>query len=59
VAGMNFYEGVLFKEEDYDKFSRLMRKPALITSSLQPLSSDDTLEKHLQKINSQVEDVSI
>jgi len=58
VAGMNFYEGVLFKENDYDKFSRLIREPALITSSLQPLSSDDTLEKYLQKINSTVEDVS-
>jgi hypothetical protein len=59
VAGMNFYEGVLFKEKDYDKFFRLMKEPALITSSLQPLSSDDTLEKYLKKINSKVKDVSI
>lgn len=59
VAGMKFYEGVLFKEKDYDKFLRLMEEPALITSSLQPVSSDDKLEANLEKIKSKVEDVSI
>ncbi len=59
VAGMNFYEGVLFKEKDYNKFLRLMKAPAIITSSLQPLSSDDTLWANLEKIKSMVENVSI
>jgi hypothetical protein len=59
VAGMNFYEGVLFKEKDCDKFLRLMQEPALITSSLQPLSSDDTLEMNLLKIKSWVDNVSV
>ncbi|BDZ70824.1 SAM-dependent methyltransferase HcgC family protein [Methanobacterium petrolearium] len=59
VAGMNFYEGVIFKEKDHHKFSSLLREPALIISALQPLSSDDTIENYLAKINSTVEDVSI
>lgn len=59
VAGMNFYEGVIFKERDHDKYQSLLKEPALIISALQPLSSDDMLEKYLKEINSTVEDVSI
>ncbi|NYB52108.1 MAG: DUF1188 family protein [Methanobacteriaceae archaeon] len=59
VAGMNFYEGVLFKEKDHKKFLSLLQEPALILSALQPLSSDGIIEKYLRKINSRVEDVSI
>lgn len=59
VAGMNFYEGVLFKEKDHQKFTKLMTEPAMIISALQPISPDDALDEYLQKINSTVEDVSI
>ncbi|WP_321421145.1 SAM-dependent methyltransferase HcgC family protein [uncultured Methanobacterium sp.] len=59
VAGMNFYEGVLFKEKDYLKFTKLMTEPAMIISALQPISPDDALEEYLQKIDSVVADVSI
>ena len=59
VAGMNFYEGVIFKEKNHQKYQSLLKEPALIISALQLLSSDDTLEKYLKKINSRVEDVSI
>ena len=59
VAGMNFFEGVLFKEKNHQKFRELMKEPALIISALQPISPDDALEKYLQKIDSVVADVSI
>lgn len=59
VAGMNFYEGVLFKEKNHQKFRELMKEPALIISALQPISPDDALEEYLQKIDSVVADVSI
>jgi len=59
VAGMNFYEGVLFKEKNYPKFTKLMTEPAMIISALQPISPDDTMEEYLQKIDSVVADVSI
>lgn len=58
VAGMNFYEGVLFKEKDLLKFHRLLMEPALIISTLRPLSADIALDKYLKKINSIVENVS-
>ncbi|MBM4241934.1 MAG: DUF1188 domain-containing protein [Euryarchaeota archaeon] len=59
VAGMNFYEGVLFKEKDCEKFFEFMKEPALIISALQPLSPDDFIEKHLGKIKCAVEDAGI
>lgn len=59
VAGMNFYEGVIFKEKDHHKFYSLLQEPALIISALQPLSSDDPLEKYLKKITSMVENAGI
>ena len=59
VAGMNFYEGVIFKEKDHDKFHSLLDEPALIISALQPLSSDDIIEGYLDKISSGVGNVTI
>nr|WP_319373010.1 SAM-dependent methyltransferase HcgC family protein [uncultured Methanobacterium sp.] len=59
VAGMNFYEGVLFKEKNYLKFTELMTEPAMTISALQPISPDDALEEYLQKIDSTVANVSI
>lgn len=59
VEGMNFYEGVLFKEKNHQKFQELVKDPALIISALQPISPDDALEKYLEKIDSVVADVSI
>ena len=59
VAGMNFYEGVLFKEKDCDKFSRLLKRPAMVTSSLHPLSPDAFIDRYMYKIKSSVENVSI
>jgi len=58
VAGMEFYEGALFKEKDVDKFLRLIKKPALTVSTIEPTSCDEIINKYLKKIDSEVEDVS-
>ncbi len=55
VAAMNFYEGVLFKEKDCDKFLKLLNQPALVISSLQPVSPDKYLKKHVDEIKCTVE----
>ncbi len=58
VAGMGFYEGVLFKEKDADKFLRLIRKPALTVSTLEPISCDEIIEKYLKRIGCEIKNVS-
>lgn len=57
VAGMEFYEGVLFKEKDVDKFLDLTKKPALAISTLGPLSCDDIIRGYLDELDSWVEDI--
>lgn len=59
IAGMEFYEGALFKEKDVDKFLRLIKKPALTVSTLEPVSCDEIINKYIEKIGSEVEDVSL
>lgn len=59
VAAMNFYEGILFKEKDCNKFLNLIKSPAMVISSIQALSPDLYIEKYLDKIETKVEDVSI
>ncbi len=54
VAGMDFYEGALFKEKDVNKFLSLIKKPALTVSTLEPISCDEIIEKYLKRINSEV-----
>lgn len=58
VAGMEFYEGVLFKEKDVNKFSKLMQKPALTISTMEPFSFDAMIEEYLDKVCCHVEDVN-
>lgn len=58
VAGMEFYEGILFKEKNVNKFLDLTKKPALIISTLEPFSCDDIIRGYLDEVDSWVEDVS-
>ncbi len=58
VAAMSFYEGVLFKEKDCNKFLNLIKRPAMVVSSVNALSPDLYIEKYLDKIESTVKDVS-
>lgn len=54
IAGMDFYEGVLFKEKNVDKFLSLIKKPALTVSTVEPISCDEIIKKYLKRINSEV-----
>lgn len=58
VSGMEFYEGILFKEKNVEKFLNLIKKPALTISTLKPFSCDDIIEGYLEKLDSMVENVS-
>ncbi len=55
VAAMDFYEGILFREKNVEKFLKYTKKPALIVSTLQPISCDDVIERNIKKIESTVE----
>ena len=55
VAGMDFYEGILFKEKNVGKFLDHIKKPALTVSTLDPFSCDDIINEYLKKIYSKVE----
>ncbi|MCE5213702.1 MAG: DUF1188 domain-containing protein [Methanobacterium sp.] len=59
VAGMEFYEGILFKEKNVDKFLDLLKKPAITVSTLEPFSCDEIINKYMEKLDSQVENVSL
>jgi hypothetical protein len=59
VVAMDFYEGILFKEKNVQKFLKAAEKPALTVSSLTPVQCDDMIQKQLSKLNSKVEYVSI
>lgn len=59
VTGMEFYEGILFKEKNVHKFLDLTKKPALIISTLEPFSCDDIIQGYLDELDSWVEDVSV
>jgi hypothetical protein len=59
VAGMEFYEGILFKEKNVNKFLDLTKKSALTISTLEPFSCDDIILGHLDRLDSWVEDVRI
>lgn len=55
VAGMEFYEGILFKEKNVTKFLNHITKPALTVSTLDPFSCDNIIYGYLEKIRSKVE----
>ena len=48
---MGFYEEVIFKEQDIDKFMSLVEKPALKVSTIDPFDCDELIKEELDKIN--------
>ena len=48
---MCFFEEVIFKEQDIDKFMTLVDRPALKVSSIKPFSCDELIREELDKIN--------
>ena len=48
---MGFFEEVIFKEQDIDKFMTLVDRPALKVSTIKPFSCDELIREELDKIN--------
>lgn len=48
---MGFFEEVIFKEQDIDKFIRLVDKQALKISTINPFSCDELIDDEISKIN--------
>ena len=48
---MGFFEEVIFKEQDIDKFICLVDKPALKVSTIKPFNCDELIKEEINKIN--------
>ena len=48
---MRFFEEIIFKEKDIDKFVSIADKNALKVSTIKPFSCDETINEELKKIN--------
>lgn len=51
VASLDFYEGILFKEKDAEKFLQTVNRPAMVVSSLKSVNLDDVLTRYMEKVN--------
>ena len=49
---MGFFEEVIFKEKDIEKFIELSERPALKVSTINPFNCNEVIEKEIGKINS-------
>ncbi|MDP1551942.1 MAG: SAM-dependent methyltransferase HcgC family protein [Methanobacteriaceae archaeon] len=56
VASLDFYEGILFKEKNTEKFLESVNRPAMIVSSINPVQIDKTLFKIIEKIKVEILD---
>ncbi len=50
VASLDFYERILFKEKDTEKFLKTIQRPAMVASSLKSVDLDRILIKYVEKI---------
>jgi len=55
-SSLEFYERILFKEQDPARFLSLLKRPALIVSTLEGIDCDAIIEQNLSKIKSVVID---
>ena len=51
---MGFFEEIIFKEQNIDKFIQAVDKPALKVSTINPFSSDELITHEINKINSDI-----
>lgn len=54
AATMEFFERILFREKDPDKFLDKLNKSALAVSSLRDINCDEIIDLNLEKIKSEV-----
>lgn len=51
---MGFFEEVIFKQKDIDKFISLTDRQALKVSTINPFSCDELIKEELEKIESKM-----
>ncbi len=51
---MGFFEEVIFKEKNIDKFMELVDKPALKVSTINPFDCDELIKDEINKIKTDV-----
>ena len=51
---MTFYEEIIFKEKDLDKFFKLIESPVIKVSTILPFDCDDILKKFIDEIHSEI-----
>ena len=51
---MTFYEEVIFKEKDLDKFFRLIESPVIKVSTILPFDCDDIIKDFIDEIHSEI-----
>lgn len=54
VGALNFYERIIFKEKNVEKFLKSIERPAITCSSIKDVDLDEILMKNLNKIDSQI-----
>ena len=51
---MTFYEEIIFKEKDLDKFFKLIESPVIKVSTIRPFDCDDIIEEFIDEIRSEI-----
>lgn len=51
---MTFYEEIIFKEKDLDKFFRLIESPVIKVSTILPFDCDDIIKGFIDEIHSEI-----
>ena len=51
---MTFYEEIIFKENDLDKFFKLIESPVIKVSTIRPFDCDDIIKEFIDEISSEI-----
>ena len=51
---MTFYEEIIFKEKDLDKFFKLIESPVIKVSTIRPFDCDDIIKEFIDEISSEI-----
>ena len=54
ASEMTFYEEIIFKEKDLEKFFKLIESPVLKVSTIQPFDCDGIIDEFIDKIYSEI-----
>ncbi len=54
ASEMTFYEEIIFKEKDLDKFFKLIESPVIKVSTIRPFDCDDIIKEFIDEIYSEI-----